>query len=355
MRSGVALALLIASAPAALSQPAPDPARSEPGEPAQHDPCALDLPGDDARLDRLRAGVVRSVCQSARWFDGLFGDPQPDDVAYEEAYGRLGVGFGWDERDGVSLEGRLRAYLPLPALSERFNAVIGRDSEENFLNEEFDEAHFLAASFSDDRAANWYAGLNYNAARSARSRFDISSGAQVAAPLNPYVKARYRYTAYATDDVLLTARATAFWEDGDGLGVTLAGDSDWAMSEVWLLRWSNTLGLAESTAGMRYRTRLGLYQVLSPRSAMRYEASLRGETDGRSPDLYGLRVSHRRSVGREWLFLEVSGSLFWAESEDRASRCAACVGVAAGIEVLFGDRYDRLLERSRDPGEDAPL
>jgi hypothetical protein len=95
--------------------------------------------------------------------------------------------------------------------------------------------------------------------------------------------------------------------------------------------------LSESTAGVRWHTRPGLYQVLDSRSAMRYEASLRGETDGRQPDLYGLRGTHRRSMGRKWLFVELSSSLFWAESADPALRCEACVGVAIGFEILFGD------------------
>ncbi len=341
------LALFAACLPAARSQEAPAvEAGAEP--PPQPDPCVDAAGAESARLDRFRAGVTRRVCASSRWFDGLFGDSRLHAASYQEAYGRLGTGLGWDELDGATLDAHLRAYFPLPTMSDRMRAVIGRDSEEHFVTDDFDEAYFLATSFSDDRDANWYAGLSYDAARGAHSRFDVSAGVRVDSPPNPYLKGRYTYATYPGRNVLLTTRATAFWENHDGLGLTLAGDTDWAVSGSWLLRWANTLRFSESTAGLLWKTRVGLYQVLSPHSAMRYDASVRGETDGLQPDLYGLRVTHRRSVWRDWLFLELSGSLFWADSTDPALRCDACVGVAAGFEILFGDHYDRLLERGRE-------
>lgn len=343
------LAALLLCVPAALAGPAPPAPAPETAAPVRPDPCAEEEGAAEARLDRFRAGVTRSVCYSSRWFDGLFGASRLHAESYEEAYGRVGAGLGWDERDGLVADGHLRAYIPLPAMHERIRAVIGRDSEEHFVTDDFDEVNFLAASFSDDRDANWYAGLTYDAIRGTHSRFDLSSGVQVDAPLNPYLKARYTHVRHPARRVLLTTRATAFWENHDGLGLTLAGDADWAVSDAWLLRWANTLGYSEATAGLRWKTRLGLYQVLSPRSAMRYEASVRGETDGRQPDLYGLRVTHRRSVWRDWLFVELSSSLFWAQGTDPAQRCAACVGVGAGFEILFGEHYDRMLERGRPP------
>lgn len=346
--------LLVLCAPPVLAQPMPTGPDPEP--PAVLDPCVGMSEEAGARLDRLRAGVTRRVCASSRWFDGLFGDSRQHTEDYQQAYGRLGAGLGWDELDGVTLDGHLRAYLPLPAAHRRMRAVIGRDTEEHFVRNEFDDVNFMAASFSDDRDANWYAGLNFDAARGASSRLDIGAGVQLASPLNPYLKARYARASYPAADVLLITSATAFWENNDGFGVTLAADADWAVSDAWLLRWANTLAFSQSTAGMRWHTRPGLYQVLDPRSAMRYELTVRGETDGRQPDLYGLRVTHRRAMGRKWLFVELSSSLFWAEGADPAQRCKACVGVAIGFEILFGDHYDRLLERGSrplEPGEPA--
>ena len=103
--------------------------------------------------------------------------------------------------------------------------------------------------------------------------------------------------------------------------------------------------MSEETDGVRWRTRLALYQAIDFRRAMRYEISLRGETDGTQPDLYGLRVTHRRSVFRDWLFVEYGGVLFWADGPLPSDRCDACLGASIGFEVLFGDAYDRALRR----------
>ena len=40
---------------------------------------------------------------------------------------------------------------------------------------------------------------------------------------------------------------------------------------------------------------LALYQAIDYKRAMRYEAFVRGETDGAQPDLYGMAITHRRS------------------------------------------------------------
>jgi hypothetical protein len=82
---------------------------------------------------------------------------------------------------------------------------------------------------------------------------------------------------------------------------------------------------------------------------------VRGETDGEQPDLYGVSVTHRRSAFRDWLFLEFGAELFWADGPTPGDRCSACVGAAIGIEILFGDAYDRVLRRDarRLPADDA--
>jgi hypothetical protein len=96
---------------------------------------------------------------------------------------------------------------------------------------------------------------------------------------------------------------------------------------------------------VRWRFRPALYQAIDYRRAMRYEAFVRGETDGTEPDLYGVAVTHRRSAWRDWLFFEFGAELFWADGPLPADRCTACVGAAVGFEILFGDAYDRMLSR----------
>lgn len=291
----------------------------------------------------MRRGVQGRVCGAARWFDGLFGDAREHADAYGSSYGRLGAALNWDELDDTELQGRFRARLALPALGERFNAEIGRDDRETFVDDSYDDAAFLPGSFSDDRYAQWHAGVNFLAHSRASSVFDVGVGLELDTPLNPYVRARLRYFAAPREQVLLTLRGTGFWENEQGVGVTLGADADWSLDDRLLLRFAQTATLSEITEGVRWRSRVSLYQALDARSALRYEASIQGQTDGVQPDYRGLRLTYRRSVLREWLFLEVSGRVFSADDHDPARRCSGCVGASVGFEILFGDKYDRWL------------
>jgi hypothetical protein len=239
---------------------------------------------------------------------------------------------------------RLRASLELPNLSSRFNAVIGREDPETYLKDSFDDITYLPGSFSDDTDAEWYAGINYLARGDEQSVVDFGAGLKLATPLNPYVKARYRLFMPLGASVLLIPRATAFWENDDGFGVTVAADTDWSVEQGRMVRWGNSLTFSEATEGVRWRSRLILYQALDTESAMRYELSIQGETDGVQPDYKGLRVTHRHSVWREWFFIEFGGTLFWADDEDPSERCDACLGASLGFDLLFGERYDRSLK-----------
>lgn len=340
VRAGLLLGLAASVTGLATAQEMPAPAVL-PESLERDDPCRGEARSDAARLDRLRQGVFTGVCSTSRWFDGLFGDARDFTEAYQRTYGRVGVGVTWDELDHFELDGHFRASIDLPALGNRFNAVVGRETEDSYIRDSFDEIGFLPGSFSDEGGAAWYAGLNYGAVRGTNSRFDIGTGVQVKSPLNPYVKARYRHYFYPGDGFLIGTRTTAFWENEDGFGVTLAADADWSFGDSAMLRWANTATRSEATDGIRWKSRLIWYQAMSEKSAMRYEVGSRGQTDGVQPDLSGVKVTYRRSIFREWFFVETFGAVFWADNVEPGKRCEACGAVGLGFEMMFGDRYDK--------------
>lgn len=350
-------ALWAAVAVAAASQPAmaqagdaPAPAASPPGPDAgavppearadvRRDPCRPEEHGQPGGLDRFRRGLEQQVCATAQWFDGLFGDARETADLYGKSFGRVGLALNWDELEDVGVDGRFRASLALPQMNRRLNAVVGRDDPESFVDDSYDDVTFLPGAFSDDTSATWYAGVSYLARGDRDSVVDYGAGLKLSTPMNPYVKARYRHYTPLGGDVLLTRRATAFWENDDGFGLTASVEADWSIDDERLLRFANTATFSEATRGLRWRSRMTLYQALGADSAMRYEMSIQGETDGEQPDYKGLRVTHRRSAWRDWFFLEFGTSLFWADAELPEDRCDACLGASFGFEVLFGDRY----------------
>lgn len=296
-------------------------------------------------IDEMRAGLQRGVCSTARFVDRLFGRDNEYFEYEDESSGRAGLTLGWNEKDEFELDGRFRASVNLPQINERFNATIGRASRDEYIADELGVFNPAVGAFSDDEPAEWFAGVGYRAHRSRDSRFDLGAGMKLETPLNPYANARYRHYIYPRPGTLFTLRTTAFVENKEGFGVTQAFDIDQVLSPEFLLRFGNTVRMSEATDGVRWRARAALYHAIDYRRALRYESFVRGETDGTEPDLYGVGVTHRRSMWRDWLFLEFGGELFWADGPEASDRCSACLGATIGFEVLFGDAYDRLLRR----------
>ncbi|MBM4219492.1 MAG: hypothetical protein FJ171_07615 [Gammaproteobacteria bacterium] len=332
--------------------PAPEPEI----RPAPADGCEGEVPADPKGIDSLRAGLHRGVCSTARYVDRMFGRDNQFSEYQDASNGRAGVTLGWDEHDNFEVDTRLRASVSLPQINERFSATIGRASQDEFLADESGAFNSVVGAFTDDEPAEWFAGVGYGAHRGRDSRFDLGAGLKLESPLNPYGNARYRHYIYRPSGVLLTLRTTFFVENDEGFGVTQAFDVDKVLGDAYLFRLSSSARLSEDTDGVRWRIRPALYQAFDYRRAMRYEAFVRGETDGTQPDLYGVALTHRRSVLREWLFLEFGAELFWADGPTPSDRCDSCVGAAIGFEIVFGEAYDRLLRRdaSRLPVVEKP-
>ena len=353
------LALLWFCVPVAAFAAETGPAPEQRSPQLSSDPgagCEGEAPPGAEGIDTVRAGLQRGVCSTARFVDRLFGRENQFSEYEDESSGRASVTLGWDEKDDFDVDTRFRASANLPQINERFNATIGRASRDEYLADEIGIFNPAAGSFSDDEPAEWFAGVGYRAHRGRDSRFDLGAGIKLESPLNPYANARYRHYIYGKEGTLLTLRTTLFVENDEGFGVTQAFDFDKVLNDAYLFRVSNSLRMSEETEGVRWRVRPALYQAIDYRRAMRYEAFVRGETDGTEPDLYGFSITHRRSAWRDWLFLEFGAELFWADGPLPSDRCSACVGAAIGIEIMFGEAYDRILRRDkrRLPAEPEP-
>lgn len=355
--SPLTILLLACVTSAAMAEDAPGPPTpAVEAEAVASDGCRDESRPDTQGIDTVRAGIQRGVCSTARLVDRIFGRENQYSEYEDQSSGRAGVTLGWDEQDGFEVDTRFRASVNLPQINERFNATIGRASSDEYLADEAGVFNPAVGAFSDDDPAEWFAGLGYRAYRGKDSRFDLGAGVKLESPLNPYANARYRYYIYGPSQTLFTLRTTLFVENDEGFGVTQAFDVDKVLNSAYLLRVSNSLRMSEETDGVRWRVRPALYQAIDYRRAMRYEAFVRGETDGTEPDLYGVGITHRRSAWRDWLFLEFGMELFWADGPEPSDRCSACVGATIGIEILFGDAYDRLLRRDarRLPADPDP-
>lgn len=307
------------------------------GLPVEPTGLCTDKPGGPAWLDRMQAGLYRTMCLSAARFDGFFGNARFDDE-YQATYGSIVVGALWDERDQWDPSLRFKVRLRLPQLSERFNAFIGRVDPEEQVTELRDDFDSLPRQFGrrDDDAVLF--GLGYSQPGRGGGYFDSDIGVKLDFPMDPYVKGRYRLALPFLQRNMLRLRETIFWQDSEGLGTTTRVDLERLLAEQWLVRWTGSGTLTENTEGIRWFSNATLYQNLGSNRALAYQAGISGESDRDVAVAdYGLRVIYRQRIHREWLFLELRSSLTWPRETPLEHR-EPNWGAGVGLELLFGER-----------------
>ena len=104
------LALLLAIPFAASAQTA---YRKEPpnGDLGCRDESIVEQPA----LETVREGIQRSVCNTARFVDRMFGGEHEYSEMEDDSNGRAGLALGWNELDGFDADARFRASVTLPA------------------------------------------------------------------------------------------------------------------------------------------------------------------------------------------------------------------------------------------------
>jgi hypothetical protein len=89
-------------------------------------------------------------------------------------------------------------------------------------------------------------------------------------------------------------------------------DFEKKLSDVFLLRQSNSSTHSEAFEGEQWDSSLVLYQYLTEKSALSYESSTTRRTE---PTTYvsnsRLGVRYRRNFYRKWLFYEIAPAVNW--------------------------------------------
>jgi hypothetical protein len=148
-------------------------------------PC--EKPGSDtnAWIDRMQRGVYSSVCGSAAWFDGLFGNPRYDQDS-EETFGRLGLFETYDRRDKFDTRLRLRARFSLPNLENRLKLTFGRGDEQALVEERpSDTENPQPPTFQSANDDAWLLGLGYSKQNKLENGFDFGIGVRLHTPIDP--------------------------------------------------------------------------------------------------------------------------------------------------------------------------
>lgn len=308
-------------------------------------PSALikcDKPGSDtnAWIDKVQRGVYSSVCGTALWFDGLFGNPRYD-LESDETFGRLSLFETYDRRDQQRTQLLLRARYALPNMKHRLRLTLARGGEQQLVEERPGNlVRPLPLGFQDVSDDAWLLGLGYAKEGSPDDGFDFGIGVRLRTPVDPYVKSTYRHHFIFSEKTMLRFRETPFWRDSRGFGETTHVALDYLVTDSVLLRWNNTGTVAGDTDGLEWGTGITAYHSLQERRAISYTALLHGETGADVPiQNYGAEARYRQSIFRKWLFLDVSASVTWPRETLEEER-EINPGVGLGLEMYFGPTAD---------------
>lgn len=298
--------------------------------------CYFDpLAADDSRsrIDAVQLGLNTSICHAARWVDSHFGDTHK--FHEEDISGRVALGIEYSRYDGFDYSGRFRIRAPLNNLNSKFNIFFGRVDEDNYLQ---DTQPDLPGSFGDGifgQDDSWLLGLGYRTTGNRNSKFSISAGVKLL--FDPYVKARYRFNRTFNEKQFMRFRQTVFWRSERGFGTTSRLNLFHKTDPNNLLRWDNTLTVAEDIEGVKWFTGGTLYHRIHKSHALSMQLFIQGETGAEIKIRdYGLRMVIRRPIGREWLFVEAGPSITWPR-EFLSEQRQISLGFSLLVEMQFGD------------------
>ena len=296
---------------------------------------------DPDLLDSTRVYIHRVVYGTSRWFDGLFGTSSVE-CAGNVSNGYVGAGLRWDERDGTKFRARFRARVALPAVNRRARLIVGRGDADRYIEGTDDKAvQNLPERFNDFDDQDFLIGLGWSRSGGLRKGWDFGLGVKFSTPLDPYTRARYHINPVVSERWLWRMTPQVFWQDSRGFGVSLTNTVDHALHEKWMLRSWTSLVEDEVSEGMEWVQQFTAYQNVNDRSAFSYSLYATGETDYEVPIRdYGVEIRYRRSILREWFFIELRTSLSYPRDfieEEREQN----IGAGLEVEMQFGEWPNR--------------
>ena len=288
-------------------------------------------------LDRTQATVESVVTGTAQFVDNIFGSAEVDESA-SVTRGRLSIGSQWDPRDGLRERLRLKARFALPAIEERASFFFGRGDANDFVDGSSDDnIDTLPDRFNDFQEEDWLLGIGYSRDAQLRRGWSFGVGVRMKTPLEPFVRATYRWNRAFSDDWLWRVEPRVFVQSQRGAGISVQNVLDHVLNDSWLLRSYSVVVAEEEVEGVSWTSKLVAYQSLSTKHAMSYAVYGTGETDYEVPLRdYGFELRYRRQISREWLFVELLTYVNWPRdflTEQREHN----VGVGIEFEMQFGE------------------
>ncbi len=322
-----------------------------PGTWADMPPVAPSTPRPDRRwidtIDRYHEAACGYVVSWGEGMDGWLADRLRDPrqssdgnqppLVYEPAQAEESEGsrviltpvVEAREHSGPSVGLKLRAKLSLPRVSERVDLIFDSDFDDSDLTPNISRAGDVGQRTPDQGAATVRLRLNdvY------KFKTSIDTGLKFKPEPVPRIGLRGRLTRPSTN---LLARYTQifFWDGKERLGLRSTLDLEQSKKNVYLRRSSTSIRWSEGSDGVRGGQTFQFYRFLSERRAIGLSIGAFGPLEPSAHvETYSARLSWRRRIHRDWLFMEIETGVDWPRERDYQEVYLARVK----FDIVIGD------------------
>lgn len=306
-------------------------------------------PGEDPALDAPAGGIVdetviaeaqstleEKTCQSALWLDGLMVEGEGDLEAARRTHGYVETSSSYSEFFGSDTRIRARVRMELPNWERRLSVYVGRENEQDFVQDRRDKSERLAEFPSLDEGDAWLAGLGYSLPKNDRFQTDVRVGVASLRHPRAFVQARGLANLYADRRNLFYARSTLFWNTREGFGNTSGLEYNRVLRERLLLRLRQSGTVSQESEGLEWIASTILYRRLEQARGISGEVFVRGRTEAEEPlREYGLRSTLQFPLVRDRLVGELLAGYSWPRTDPALPR-EGSYQVGFGVRLLFG-------------------
>ena len=275
--------------------------------------------------DESRNYISNRADVLVRWVDDFFGQKQQNTES-KTSFMRLRSSVFIREGETEHYRVNLRGKVYLKNLDERLSLLFSDDNDNQTDSQNLNEVSQQLNRGTD-------VALQFNEIKTEHHRLDYRIG--IRSSLQPKAEIRYRYERPYGKNELFRSIQRLRYRGEDRFDIVSEFEQAHAMSDSRLLRTSLQLNYGEITDGVEWRAGIQLSKKLDDHKAINYFANMRGHTQPRYiNDTYGVGANYRRSLYKEWLFVEIEPGYFWNKNLNTGTRDGA-PQLIARLEVLF--------------------
>jgi len=281
-------------------------------------------------MDAPRDYLSAQIASFANYIDRFFGG----DRHYQETNQSVvqldltrTTGYGADRKYDLTA----RVNLRMPATEGRLHLLLESDPEQNtaqstqsstLLNNQpaSTGSYGLAARYVKELENIWH--------------FNFDWGIKFPIPPTPFVRARGSYAVPLGDVWRMNIAESVYWFNTIGLGETTQLDFERLLSKPVLFRATSTAIWLEKQRNFDLRQDFSIYQTVSERTALLYQASAIGVSNPQYElTEYVLSFLYRYRLHRDWMYFEYSPQLHFPKTEN--FRASPSLGLR--LEILFNE------------------